>query len=927
MTERKITRNLVYLIIVLVIVFALFMPFVLASTELDTRPQAAHLKVAIQATSAPGDAVDATPATTLADEAVNSGAEPVEVVITVKGAEMEQPEEESPASPEWETSWDNGTATLTLVVLNEGDVPIQPCFTIPAVYDREAVPVNIWGVEVLTGAGAKPSGTPDPALTSLVDNICRTGIRGQPAVHYEYSATGNEIRPGRSTTYTIVLHIWSGYRLPYTGQVNIYIPNAPQNEDEKSPKLTPFASQPFTVQSRPYETYAAAWQSLRGWGLPVLTSLVELLAVVLVGGVLLAYGLPLIGRQLSDPNLVMDSIKTKEGDEKKAEGERFRALLEDEIDRFRYPGMDRAFSPTLVTGSTGTTKFTLPSKLNEQAVFGVIATILEYIFRPNTLKVTGQIQTSTPKGMGITLKLTDNRSGDIIGTESFWEIDYAGLKRLLPGTTEKPSDPLSLLAQAAAVWVCCKASDFVEKPYRPMGTRSWQSTAHTVCALYMFGLITQKDAPVDAAARALDLFHTALSYDRKNPVAGINYARLTFESMLGKERTKEELYQTYTLTRARVETVIEALKSAIPDRQAEIRGSEKTILDEELWLYQAYYSLAAVASLQAKTGDGQGTAQRRFAVKTLRHLAGMLAKKAAALPLNKSAAQVRADDRTNEKKSSFPDRIYVWEGRLRDERHAFVLRSMRQAIVALSGLIAMDAKCKPDPDFAKRVHGAAGTPADIIYRVHYDIACYYSLGATNPNVKGELQKDCYRKGFFHLEQALALPGDLNNYAQIDEDLENLRKNDTERFNQIVNRHSETQAAYTSEPASLAAVLDILGEQADVDTLAELLAAGKTLANRRNLSEKSDGKLSYAAITKWVRIAELMQLPGVDEIYATLLYNMGVSSVQELKNRGPESLYKSMLDFNKKHKSVERVPSIETISKWIKRAAKMTHSAD
>jgi hypothetical protein len=921
MTERKITRNLVYIIIVLVIVFAVFMPFVLASTELDTRQQAAHLKVAIRATSAQSDTVEATLAPTSTAEAAISGAEPVEVVITVKGEETEQPEPESPASPEWETSWNDGRATLTLVVLNEGDVPVQPCFTIPAVYDREAVPVNIWGVEVLTGIGAKPSGTPDPALTSLVDNICRTGIRGQPAVHYDYSATGNEIRPGRSTTYTIVLHGGNRAGLPYQGQVNLYIPGAPPNEDEKSPRLTPFASLPFTVQSRPYESYAGSWQSLRDWGLPVLTSLVELLAAVLVAGVLLAYGLPLIGKQLGDPGLVMDSIKTKEGDEKNAEGERLRSLLEDEIDRFRYPGMDRAFSPTLVTGSTGTTKFTLPSKLNEQAVFGVIASILEYVFRPNTLKVTGQIQTSSVKGMGITLKLTDNRSGDIIGTESFWEVDYVGLKRLLPGTTEKPSDPLTLLVQAAAVWVCYKASDFVGKPYQPMGTTSWHSTADTVCALYMFGLITQRNAPADAPARALDLFHTALSHDRENPVAGINYARLKFESAMGQKRTREDMYQIYTLSRGRFEKVLDTLESAIMRRKTEIKDADETILDEELWLYQAYFNLAVVASLQAKTGGGQSKVERFFALRTLLRLASRLAAKAEALP----GREAVTDGGLAVEKPSALDRIHAREGLLRDERHASLLRSMRQAIVALLGLMAMDLadpECKPDPDFAKRVAGSRGSLADINYRVHYDIACYYSLGATNPGLQGEEKEECYRKGFFYLEQALELPGDLKNFARIDDDLKNLSDKDSKRFNQIVNRNTETESAPVSEPANLAAVLAILSELADVDTPAELILVGKTSANRRDLSQKSDGKLSYTDITKWVHIAELMQLPGVDEIYATLLYRMGVTSLQKLKSRNPEALYRSMMEFNKKNSIVERVPSVETISRWIRRAAKM-----
>jgi hypothetical protein len=245
--------------------------------------------------------------------------------------------------------------------------------------------------------------------------------------------------------------------------------------------------------------------------------------------------------------------------------------------------------------------------------------------------------------------------------------------------------------------------------------------------------------------------------------------------------------------------------------------------------------------------------------------------------------------------------------------------------VGLLGLIRMDEGKQPNTHFAELVCGRNGSLADINYRVHYDIACYFSLGADN---SGADQEDCYRRGYFHLEQALQLPGDLKNYCRLDEDLANLRARDPDRFNKIVNRHTETPApAAASEPASLSIVLDILGEQADVDTAEELVAAGRTPANRRSLARKSDGKLSYAVITKWVRIADLMRLKGVKEQYATLLYKVGVVSPQELATRNPTSLAAELREFNDEHKVAKRIPSTAVVAGWIRAAGKLADRVD
>jgi hypothetical protein len=864
------------------------------------------------------------------DEPAAGTPEPVEVVITVKGEETEAPEEQQTSvTAEWSAavwSWGQGKevqqARLVMVVTNEGDIPLRPCLAIPAILDRESIPVAVQGAEVLFRPRAGVSSTPDSALSSPVVDICQTGIRGRPELHYETAAGEGEILPGQSETYTLVLHLAKGGKFPYTGQVNVYLPGAAAGGNEEAPRLTPYRSLPFTIRSRPFMAIPLDWQSLRSGSVSFGTNILEILAVCLVAGLLLAYGWPQWRKQVGTPNLVLDAIKTKDGQEKDAEGERLRALLEDEIDRFRTGGVDRTFSPSLVTGGMSATKFSLPSKLSEQAVLGVIVSVLEYIFKPNTIKVTGQVQSSAVKGFGLTLKLTDNLNDQILGTESFWEVDYAGLNRLVPNTDEHPFDPLALLVQAAATWVCCRSSGFVGEDYTPLGTSIWQSNAYSLCAMYMFGLITQKNAPADARVRALDLFHTALSYDQNNPVAGINYARLSFETVDDEDRTSVEKYDTYSLARARLEKVVRHLEEQQNRRYSPVLVVKSSVVrfsEEKLWLYQACYNLAVVASMQARTKAGEPPRERQFAANTLYRLAHELA----AAVAGSSSLPVRTDQGGIEPKDI---------ERLLQCVHAHEapyarIRSMRQAIVGLLGLMRMDAGDAPKPYFARLVYGRHGSLADINYRVHYDIACYFSRGAKNGELTGSEQEACYRKSFFHLEQALQLPGDLKNYACLDEDLANLRLRHLERFNQIVNRYTETPAPAASEPASLSVVLGILGEQADVHTAEELIVAGRTPANRRSLARKSDGKLSYAVIAKWVRIADLMRLPGVDELYAALLYKVGVVSPQELKTRTPESLATEIQEFNREHKIAKRVPSATVVAGWIRAARRMADRVD
>jgi hypothetical protein len=472
----------------------------------------------------------------------------------------------------------------------------------------------------------------------------------------------------------------------------------------------------------------------------------------------------------------------------------------------------------------------------------------------------------------------------------------------------------------------------------------------------MFDLVGRKNAPSDAKHRALDLFYTALEGDPDNPVANINLARFIFEAA-GQQKTAQAKRLQYELVQARLKDVAASMERRIGQEETEV------ISDHELWLYQSLYGQAVVASVEALVLEGKelnlperARAKRNEVLENLLELREKLVKKAEELPKKpdqqgpgRSQAAVpsqelvpsQGQDTGHTQQPKTPEELleelegYIvdfaklaeLENKLADEHFAVQVRALRQASLCLLGMTALDQGGEPwlasiDPpreDFAVVIAGAGRNMARINYRVHYSLACYYSLAMNYKKLAADKKAWCIEKGFFHLALGLELPGDLSNYAKVDGDLENLRRKDPDRFNAIVNRHAETPVSILADPGSLDAVLDILSKQADVDTPQELLRAGRTRANRRSLATKSDGKLSYKVITQWVRIADLMRLAGVDELYARLLYEAGVVSPQVLKGKKAVALHKALEEFNKKNKLVKRLPLKDQLSKWIKAA--------
>jgi predicted flap endonuclease-1-like 5' DNA nuclease len=107
----------------------------------------------------------------------------------------------------------------------------------------------------------------------------------------------------------------------------------------------------------------------------------------------------------------------------------------------------------------------------------------------------------------------------------------------------------------------------------------------------------------------------------------------------------------------------------------------------------------------------------------------------------------------------------------------------------------------------------------------------------------------------------------------------------------------------------------------ISTTDALLEAGATPQGREVISEKSG--ISHHLILKWVNRADLFRVDGVGEQYSDLLAAAGVETVLELAQRVPEHLHGKLVEVNEHKKLVRHLPGVEHVAKWIESAGKLT----
>ena len=102
--------------------------------------------------------------------------------------------------------------------------------------------------------------------------------------------------------------------------------------------------------------------------------------------------------------------------------------------------------------------------------------------------------------------------------------------------------------------------------------------------------------------------------------------------------------------------------------------------------------------------------------------------------------------------------------------------------------------------------------------------------------------------------------------------------------------------------------------AGIETVDQLLEAGKTPKGRKELEEKTEiaGKL----ILTWVNHADLFRINGVGPQFSELLEASGVDTVKEFQHRVAANLEAKMKEVNEEKHLTKVVPSVKMLQKMI-----------
>jgi predicted flap endonuclease-1-like 5' DNA nuclease len=104
------------------------------------------------------------------------------------------------------------------------------------------------------------------------------------------------------------------------------------------------------------------------------------------------------------------------------------------------------------------------------------------------------------------------------------------------------------------------------------------------------------------------------------------------------------------------------------------------------------------------------------------------------------------------------------------------------------------------------------------------------------------------------------------------------------------------------------------QDAGVSSLENLLEKGATKKGRKEL-EGSSG-ISGKLILRWINMADLFRIKGIGEQYSDLLEAAGVDTVPELAQRKPENLHAKMVEVNEEKNLVRALPSLSTVESWV-----------
>jgi predicted RecB family nuclease len=125
---------------------------------------------------------------------------------------------------------------------------------------------------------------------------------------------------------------------------------------------------------------------------------------------------------------------------------------------------------------------------------------------------------------------------------------------------------------------------------------------------------------------------------------------------------------------------------------------------------------------------------------------------------------------------------------------------------------------------------------------------------------------------------------------------------------------------------ITAIEDIDADEADalksvgIRTTEKLLEAAKSPKGRKLLAAQTS--LEEKRLLRWANIADKLRIKGMGKEYASLLCEVGVDTVKELRYRNPGRLAQAMAELNKKRKLVRFLPSEKVVMRWVEDARKL-----
>ncbi|RFP66095.1 DUF4332 domain-containing protein [Hymenobacter lapidiphilus] len=106
----------------------------------------------------------------------------------------------------------------------------------------------------------------------------------------------------------------------------------------------------------------------------------------------------------------------------------------------------------------------------------------------------------------------------------------------------------------------------------------------------------------------------------------------------------------------------------------------------------------------------------------------------------------------------------------------------------------------------------------------------------------------------------------------------------------------------------------------IKTADALLDAARTPADRRALSSATG--IEEIKIFKWVNYADLSRIDGLDPELTTLLEEVGITTMLDLRGRSPFSLHSKMVSTNQKRNLVDQVPDMLHMADIVNHAKSM-----